>query len=212
MLEARARYGLNRSKNFRAAWVQLLGDSTEPGSIDAVTLLRFLRAAEANPHTALTKNPYASPPSFSSPLAKCVKEMQSSKLTWKRQWDAICDAEGGGARDPARHPPGFLQRFLEMAKPPCPEALLQKYGLQPALPDGKQSEDSASTASTCTHDTASSSGWQSTSSSKRATSLPARKPEAVRGSLMEQRYQPLGVRVKNTFIEVPVEVPQCWQL
>eukprot|EP00756_Hemistasia_phaeocysticola_P002267 Hpha_TRINITY_DN11563_c0_g2::TRINITY_DN11563_c0_g2_i1::g.32316::m.32316 len=46
-------------------------------------------------------------------LINQIKTLQRTNPAWKQGWDQICEAEGGGKRDPARHDPGFLRRALE---------------------------------------------------------------------------------------------------
>jgi len=46
-------------------------------------------------------------------LINQVKTLQRTNPQWKNGWDTICEAEGGGKRDPARHDPDFLRRALE---------------------------------------------------------------------------------------------------
>merc|ERR1712194_485444 len=47
------------------------------------------------------------------PLVQRVKDAQRSSEEFKKAWHKICDADGHGVRDPARHDAAFLLRFLE---------------------------------------------------------------------------------------------------
>lgn len=47
------------------------------------------------------------------PLVQRVKFAQKSSEDLKKAWHHMCDTEGGGIRDPARHDAAFLMRFLE---------------------------------------------------------------------------------------------------
>jgi hypothetical protein len=90
---------------------------------DCSSLRSFLKLMPGNGHLP-DRDPFSAPPLFSCcPLAKCVKVMQSSKMKWKRQWDTYCDDFGMGIKDPSRHPPLFLEKFIMTAVPACPERL-----------------------------------------------------------------------------------------
>eukprot|EP01062_Namystynia_karyoxenos_P084196 TRINITY_DN9856_c0_g1_i1.p1 TRINITY_DN9856_c0_g1~~TRINITY_DN9856_c0_g1_i1.p1 ORF type:complete len:290 (+),score=78.01 TRINITY_DN9856_c0_g1_i1:95-871(+) len=45
-------------------------------------------------------------------LVDQVKQQQRSNPTWKAGWDSLCDAEGQGRRDPARHDSSFLRQAI----------------------------------------------------------------------------------------------------
>jgi len=47
-----------------------------------------------------------------SDLVQQVKDLQKSDPVAKEQWQAWTDTHGGGTRDPAKHPPDFLDGFL----------------------------------------------------------------------------------------------------
>lgn len=49
----------------------------------------------------------------SATVVQALKELQRSDPVGKSQWWAYCDLHGGGARDPSKHEPGFVRRFLE---------------------------------------------------------------------------------------------------
>lgn len=51
------------------------------------------------------------------PLVQRVKLAQRASEELKKSWHHMCDAEGNGVRDPARHDAAFLLRFLEGVSP-----------------------------------------------------------------------------------------------
>jgi len=124
VLVAKVNYGRQASRQFKTAWQSFCANSAtgavNPECYEADALYGFLTSCLTGKGCFLDKNPYAAPPRFDgSPLAETVKYMQSSRLTWKHKWDRFSDAEGGGVRDPARHPAEFLQRFIDSVAPTC---------------------------------------------------------------------------------------------
>lgn len=128
ILVAKVKCGQQASAAFNAAWWDFSDDSAgtrDPSSHSVASLRSFLLNYTAKSGGLPDKNPYASPPRFqASPLSECVKSMQSARLVWKHQWDHFCDAFGNGVRDPSRHPPAFLQQFLDQVTPKHPQSRL----------------------------------------------------------------------------------------
>jgi hypothetical protein len=131
ILVAKVKHGPRSCQFFRQAWWDFCDSMAlrvrDPMQHDCPSLHAFLKLAASNGHLP-DRDPFSAPPVFSyCPLAKCVKVMQSSKMKWKQQWDAYCDDFGMGIKDPSRHPPVFLERFIMTAVPKCPERLLREY-------------------------------------------------------------------------------------
>lgn len=123
ILEAKAQRAI-RVRSLRQYFSRRFG-AVKVKAVDSSGLLEFLRIVEE----ADTRNPYACPAQFQSPWGQCVKKMQSSRLTWKLQWDAHVESNGRGIRDPSRHPAEFLIKFLKQVLPPCPNPMLHEFGL-----------------------------------------------------------------------------------
>jgi hypothetical protein len=130
ILVAKVKHGQRSCENFRKAWWDFCDRSAlgvrDPAQHSCAALHLFFRHVPGTGRLP-DRDPYSAPPLFQCPLAKCVKVMQSSKMKWKRQWDSFCDEFGAGIKDPARHPPAFLESFIMSAVPKCPERLLQEY-------------------------------------------------------------------------------------
>jgi hypothetical protein len=130
ILAAKVKHGQRSCQIFRQAWWDFCDRKglrvRDPMQHDCSSLNLFLKMMPGNGHLP-DRDPFSAPPLFSyCPLAKCVKMMQSSKMKWKKQWDAYCDDFGMGIKDPSRHPPLFLEKFIMTAVPACPERLLQE--------------------------------------------------------------------------------------
>jgi hypothetical protein len=127
ILAAKVKHGQRSCQIFRQAWWDFCDSKAlrvrDPMQHDCSSLRSFLKLMPGNGHLP-DRDPFSAPPLFSCcPLAKCVKVMQSSKMKWKRQWDTYCDDFGMGIKDPSRHPPLFLEKFIMTAVPACPERL-----------------------------------------------------------------------------------------
>jgi hypothetical protein len=131
ILAAKVKHGQRSCQIFRQAWWDFCDSKglrlRDPMQHDCSSLRSFLALVPGNGHIVPDRDPFSAPPLFSNcPLTKCVKVMQSSKMKWKRQWDAYCDDFGSGIKDPSRHPPLFLEKFIMTAVPACPERLLRE--------------------------------------------------------------------------------------
>lgn len=69
----------------------------------------------------------------SEDLVNQVKNAQRRSEDWKDAWHKLCDSEGGGVRDPGRHSPPLLMRFLEACER-SPQNVHQALGLPPTAP------------------------------------------------------------------------------
>lgn len=112
---------MQRFNKVREAWAShcdLLGFTRSPLDHPCSSLHTFLIHVGESVNICAQRDPYSVPAAYGpSELSNFVKKMQSKSLNWKHQWDAYCDAHGGGVRDPQRHPEAFLQGFIGIARP-----------------------------------------------------------------------------------------------
>lgn len=157
-----------------------------------------LRPAQEKPE----KDPYAKPPLFESAAAACVKTLQTSSRELRKLWAEFCDQHGAGVRDPARHPPDFAQRFLDLA---VDSGLLCSFQVPSKL---KVTDDKLVTHDGRVHLLEPSSrqrgiGQPAVRYSRRAQSAPATSSRTVFARLERKALPaPQGLRERNTFLEV----------